>query len=173
MLVSVAFAVVIPLACRYALRPGKRALDSVVQGWDEKKRKKGQGNAGNRATATAWIQSQQAALVIQTTFLILLIVAADYAGASILLAAYLAGVVVSWWDGQRDGPERPLQPQCPETHSGGTSASAPQTQDHASGTIDQETLKPHDTVPSVFEAYYAPVVNRMLKPFFFVGTAIH
>ncbi|KAI1118627.1 Sodium/hydrogen exchanger [Nemania sp. NC0429] len=170
-LVSVAFAVITPLACRHALRPGKRALDHIVQGWD-KKRKRGerQGNAGNTAIDTTWIRPQQAALVIQTTFLISLIVAADYAGASILLAAYLAGVVVSWWAGQRDGSERSIEPQNPETPSGGTSTSAaPQAQDQASGTGDQETPTPHDTASSVFDTYYAPVVNRVLKPFFFAS----
>lgn len=71
----------------------------MIKGWDRKETGE---NASKKAKAMAWIRSQEAAFIAQTALLILLVVAADYAGASVLLAAYLAGVVVSWWDGRRD-----------------------------------------------------------------------
>ncbi|KAI0453765.1 Sodium/hydrogen exchanger [Xylaria acuta] len=183
-LVSVAFAVAVPLACRYALMPGKRALDHITQGWDskEKGKRKTEVSPCGKAKVAAWIRSQEAAFIVQTALLILLVVAADYAGASILLAAYLAGVVVSWWDGQRDGPEIPPGSQRDETQSAETSTPAEQqAQDpdgrrsgttgegSSSGTSDQETPSSRRTASSVFGSYYAQAVNRVLKPFFFAS----
>ncbi|KAI1124749.1 Sodium/hydrogen exchanger [Nemania abortiva] len=181
-LVSVAFAVAVPLTCRYALKPGHRLLDRIVRGWDEKKKKQREGNANGKARVTAWVRSQETAFTIQTALLVLLVVAADYAGASILLAAYLAGVIVSWWGGQRDDPEDSSPPPSADTPSDETSTSpARQAQDHDTGasqstsddsplgTIDQETHTPRHTAPVIFDTYYTPVVNRVLKPFFFAS----
>ncbi|KAI0858729.1 Sodium/hydrogen exchanger [Xylaria cubensis] len=183
-LVSVAFAVAVPLVCRYVVRPGQRALDPIVQQWDSKEKEKKEGSGSKKTKVAVWIRSQEAAFIVQTALLILLVVAADYAGASILLAAYLAGVVVSWWDGQRDGFEAsPSGPQQrPDTHSAETSTPAEQqaqdpgrqelkpTSDRSSSDANgQETPEPRRAASRVFDSYYAQAVTRVLKPFFFAS----
>jgi len=127
----------------------------------------------------------------QTALLILLIVAADYAGASILLAAYLAGVVVSWWDGDQTGPGAHLQSRHPAEQSTiterqtqvsntGTQAesesSVPDPRESeerddgsSSQTIDREPFETTHDAAEVFEKFYGQVVYRILKPFFFVS----
>ncbi|KAI0467524.1 Sodium/hydrogen exchanger [Xylaria cf. heliscus] len=184
LLVSVAFAVAVPLVCRYVLRPGRRTLDQVVQVWVSTENGIIGGDACKRAKATAWLRSQEAAFIAQTVFLILLIVAADYAGASILLAAYLAGVVVSWWDGQpvdskahSSGSQQRNEPPSTDTlASTERQAREPNSREHetagegsSSCTIGQETVKPRCTASSVFDSYYAQAMNRVLKPFFFAS----
>ncbi|KAI1768643.1 hypothetical protein GGR53DRAFT_531857 [Hypoxylon sp. FL1150] len=53
--------------------------------------------------------------VARTTLLIVLVVGASYAGASVLLAAYLAGIVVSWWqDSQHHDSKATTDSQSPE-----------------------------------------------------------
>ncbi|KAI0403286.1 Sodium/hydrogen exchanger [Xylaria palmicola] len=181
-LVSVAFAVVVALACRYALKPGRRAFDSIVRRWESEGQRGGEGSTSRRAKVKAWISSPEAAFIVQTALLILLVVAADYAGASILLAAYLAGVVVSWWDGQRDGSEVPLASQGEETSATQRSRSDDRQTQHSrrseseSGdpgpspeTIDVDIAPIQHTAQAVFDTYYAQAVNRMLKPFFFAS----
>ncbi|KAI0192070.1 Sodium/hydrogen exchanger family-domain-containing protein [Xylaria flabelliformis] len=177
-LVSGAFAVAVPLVCRYVVRPGQRALDPIVQRWDSKEKEKKEGSASKKTKVAVWIHSQEAAFIVQTALLILLVVAADYAGASILLAAYLAGVVVSWWDGQRDG----FEASSPDTHSAETSTPVEQqaqdpdrqeletTSDRSSSDANgQVTPEPPCAASRVFDSYYAQAVTRVLKPFFFAS----
>lgn len=189
---SVAFAVVVPLVCRYVLRPGQKALDHILHRWDSQSERDKAGDNSNKTRVTAWIRSQEAALVVQTALLILLIIAADYSGASILLAAYLAGVVVSWWDGQRDDSNPPPLSDVVETHAsahveGQSQDSNCQTQTapdpHVSGqqgrvlnsdssstyTTVQVPVNSQTTVTRAFDTYYGQVIHRMLKPFFFVS----
>ncbi|KAF2971694.1 hypothetical protein GQX73_g1804 [Xylaria multiplex] len=175
--ISVAFAVVVPLTCRYILKPGKTVLGRLVQGGNGKREEEMEGNTGDKMRITAWIHSQEAAFVAQTALLILLIVAANYAGASILLAAYLAGVIVSWWSGQKESS----QPPSAENHLAETSSTERRAQGpgrpeleltgdrSSSEMIDQESPILQHTAPGVFDIYYAQVVNRVLKPFFFAS----
>ncbi|KAI2636752.1 Sodium/hydrogen exchanger [Xylaria nigripes] len=181
-LVSVAFAVAVPPVCRYLLKPGHKVLDRIIQQWDSAKKESDEGNGSKRRSLAIWIRSEEAGFVFQTALLILLIVAADYAGASILLAAYLAGVVVSWWDGQRDdskapGPSPPLEAHradvaAPaEQQSQDPSLQQPRSTDDgpSSQRSNQETSAAQHLASRVFETYYAQAVNRLLKPFFFAS----
>ncbi|KAI1374393.1 Sodium/hydrogen exchanger [Hypoxylon crocopeplum] len=90
-LVSLGFAAAVPLACRFMLRPLMPLL-----------RRLGNGN-GDEANGAWWwrlrklLNSKQTGLVVQTMLVVALTAGASYAGASVLLAAYLAGIVVSWW----------------------------------------------------------------------------
>ncbi|TRX90856.1 hypothetical protein FHL15_008260 [Xylaria flabelliformis] len=177
-LVSVAFAVAVPLVCRYVVRPGQIALDHIVQRWDSKEKERKEGSTSKKTRVAVWIRSQEAAFIIQTALLILLVVAADYAGASIFLAAYLAGVIVSWWVGQRDG----FEASSPDTHSAEMLTTAEQqaqgpdrqeletTSDRSSSDANgQETPEPRGVASRVFDSYYAHAVTRVLKPFFFAS----
>ncbi|KAI0534123.1 Sodium/hydrogen exchanger family-domain-containing protein [Xylaria digitata] len=179
-LVSVVFAVVVSLTCRYVLKPGKTVLDCFVQEGQGEREEGMEGNAGNKTRVTAWVYSQEAAFVAQTALLILLIVAANYTEASILLTAYLAGVVVSWWSGQPNGLKESSQSPSAETHSAETSTErqvqGPDRPEHeftsngpSSGVIDHDSPTLQHTASGVFDTYYAQAVNRVLKPFFFAS----
>ncbi|KAI0969557.1 Sodium/hydrogen exchanger family-domain-containing protein [Xylaria arbuscula] len=176
-LVSVAFAVVVPLACRYALKPAQGLLDRIMEGTDEKGKEKSKNSAANKTNIRDWVSSREAAFVFQTAFLILLIVAADYAGTSDLLAAYLAGVVTNWWGGQRNDAKESSRP-CVEPDSDETPAStSQQSQDQPESSGDgsssdkthQESTVLGHIASEVFDTYYAQVVSRVLKPFFFAS----
>ncbi|KAI1363392.1 Sodium/hydrogen exchanger family-domain-containing protein [Xylaria arbuscula] len=177
-LVSVAFAVIVPLVCRYALKPARGVVDRVAgsQGINDKEEK--QGDASKRARVRAWAYSPEAAFIFQTAFLILLVVAADYAGTSVLLAAYLAGAVVSWWDGQKSEPEQ--QPHV--VGSRPTETPSPTGQQMLEGRepdrnngespadiASRDTPTVEHMAARVFDRYYAQALNRVLKPFFFAS----
>ncbi|TGJ80604.1 hypothetical protein E0Z10_g8160 [Xylaria hypoxylon] len=173
--ISVAFAVAVPLVCRHALKPGQRILDRLVQGGDNSRYESKERNASNKTRVIDWFCSREAAFVAQTTLLTLLIVAADYSGASILLAAYLAGVVVSWWDGQRNGPKASSRSPCAETPSS-TERQAhdpgrpePESTSSPSDMVGPESTALRHTASGIFDTYYAQAVNRVLKPFFFAS----
>ncbi|KAI1827359.1 Sodium/hydrogen exchanger [Xylaria intraflava] len=181
-LVSIAFAAVVLLACNYALKPVQNTFDRIVNRWGGKQKESGKRGGGKKTRLLLWIRSQEAGFIFQTALLILLVVAADYAGASILLAAYLAGVVVSWWDGLRDVSKAPRQPQPVEAHPAEATTS-PMRQSQSSSlresrptdgssppqASNQEVSDTQHTTSQVFETYYTQVVNRVLKPFFFAS----
>lgn len=78
-------------------------------------------------------------MVAQTGLLLVFVVAANYAGASVLFAAFLAGALVGWWD-----------------EAAGES-----------GAVAQKP--PRCTGVDVFEHFYQPVNRRILTPFFFAS----
>ncbi|KAI6083662.1 Sodium/hydrogen exchanger [Hypoxylon rubiginosum] len=180
-LVSVAFAVAVPLACRFVLRP----LISLVNA----KAKAGEGMAAEKK---AWWQkldfpdATHIAFIAQTALLIALVVGTSYAGASVLLAAYLAGIVVSWWqDSQHGDIKTTAGNQSPEGSSsaqGNKSTDESTTVDQASGNSGDNNTQPtahlkeqqqqqqskHST-PDVYGLFYSQAVSRILKPFFFAS----
>ncbi|CAJ2504802.1 Uu.00g121960.m01.CDS01 [Anthostomella pinea] len=171
--VSLAFAVAVPVVCRFLLRPGLRVLD----------RKRGKdGGKGGKGEARVWrvFRMKEAAFVVQTLLLIALVVAASYAGVSVLLAAYIAGVLVSWWDAQRGGDdEKPASACVPGQEV--TSASGdretrlpedavtPETPGSATATAQPVSKISRYTGHEIYELYYSQAENRVLKPFFFAS----
>ncbi|KAI0203597.1 Sodium/hydrogen exchanger family-domain-containing protein [Astrocystis sublimbata] len=178
-LVSVAFALVVPLACRYALRPGQRMFYRHLREQDSGGK---EGSTSKSARIIVRLRSQEAAFVAQTALLIALVVAANYAGASILLAAYLAGVVVSWWGAQQSsrellssGPQRAraesVEGSTPsEEHARDLDGQGPETadEDTSSRAVGEES-QPQPTALRVFGLYYSQAVSRVFKPFFFAS----
>ncbi|KAI8628452.1 Sodium/hydrogen exchanger [Xylariaceae sp. FL1651] len=161
-LVSAAFAIAVPLACRFLLRPGR---DRIVGRREEVRMK-------------VWIVSQEARFVVQTALLMLLIVAATFAGASILLAAYITGVVLptvethsneaptrAYRQPQRHGQHMEVEPKFCESvlRERGSSGDSPPLP-----LAGKETSPPRYTVSRVYDTYYAQAVNFVLKPFFFL-----
>ncbi|KAI0601010.1 Sodium/hydrogen exchanger family-domain-containing protein [Biscogniauxia sp. FL1348] len=94
-LVSLALAIVIPAAFRYVFRPAAIFLGD----WRRSQRKE---------MGSIWrlIDTKEATFVTHTMLLIALITAASWAGASVLLSAYIAGVMVTWCDSQTDRTPR-------------------------------------------------------------------
>lgn len=176
-LVSVAFAVIVPLLCLLCIKPSTVAL-----------------NRFRRNHPDAWIAKllclRQTALVLHTTLLLGLVAGASYAGTSNLFAAYIAGAVISWWDSEVPHPvhrqeaktsseqtteaaqtssrevgvisaeadiqRNPAQDREEERNPGSTPQEEPEIEDKTCGTV-------------VYERYYQQAVSRILQPFFFAS----
>jgi hypothetical protein len=94
-LVSMAFAVTIPLGCRLIVKPLTISL-----------------NRHRVRRPDAWptkiLQYRQTAFILHTALLLGLVAGASYAGTSNLFAAYIAGASISWWDSEIPHPPRHL-----------------------------------------------------------------
>lgn len=161
-LVSVAFAAVLPLACRFVLRPLLRRL------WRRRADRP-------RAALFRLAGKAQTAFAVHTAVLLACVVGAAYAGASVLLAAYLAGVMGSWWRDERARLERSIQKR--PAQSAETARDPADTTTRASGGADRpadpinqpEPDSSSDGSVDVYEKFYQQAVERVLKPFFFVS----
>jgi len=168
-MVSLAFAVVVPLACRYIIKPTTLWLNSVRQ-------------SNPDAFLHRVLSRRGTAFIIHTTLLVGLVTGASYAGTSNLFAAYLAGATISWWDAEV--PHISMQPKIETGRNGEDSAeadnvpssaasqsppspnhSAPVTQDGPAAILSGPDL----SGSAVYEAYYQQTVERILKPLFFVS----
>ena len=92
--VSLAFAVILPLCCRFLLLPGWLWLES---------------NKGMLGVKHV-LQRREILFLLHTSLLLGFVTGASYAGTSNLFAAYLAGAMISWWDtltAPSAGQERP------------------------------------------------------------------
>ncbi|KAI1410464.1 Sodium/hydrogen exchanger [Hypoxylon sp. FL1857] len=187
-LVSLAFAIAVPLACRFVLRP----LLYVAR--------KRSGHS-NEVKAPWWLLGEflgetQTTFIIQTLLLVALVVAASFAGASVLLAAYLAGIVVAWWEGsqhneRRQAGEQNLDGSHPVSESPMPQQTAEPNEESAretgasEGTVatnntltvprsitpseQQQQQESRHTGADIYEIYYSQAVSRILKPFFFAS----
>ncbi|KAI0125092.1 sodium/hydrogen exchanger family protein [Xylariales sp. AK1849] len=150
-IVSVAFATLLPLAVGFILRPLRARLDE----WRVKHAK---------SKVAKLLMTKRDVFIMQTAMLPGLLVAASHAGASVLLAAYLAGVLGTWWDdknaagNQTNSPDSILNEPVNTTSSNNTPvpAETPEQQDQASS-LD------------AYNHYYAETVERVLEPFFFAS----
>jgi hypothetical protein len=176
--VSVAFAVVVPTFCWAVVKPiTKHVLAQATTVEKEGSKVRG------------WICTPGSAFSVHTLVLVGLVTGSTYAGTSNLFAAYIAGAVISWWDAlvSTTLQERRLDPM-PEkntrkgkkavTSSGGqgttsspSSSDIPTPMSHTPA-IDQSVSRTHDKLRGavIYEHMYAPAMNSILKPFFFVST---
>ncbi|ETS73426.1 hypothetical protein PFICI_15031 [Pestalotiopsis fici W106-1] len=169
-LVSLAFAVLVPLACRFALAPLMTLLDTLRRG--------GQKYAESRAVRLS--RTKQIVFVVQTALLIALVVGASYAGASVLLAAYLAGIVGAWWDAKalemipaNVEPSSPvMQDSLEETRSvptAGRTEHGGQASPERQAKVQPESASGRTSSLDMYEQYYQSSIERVLKPFFFAS----
>lgn len=204
--VSLAFAIVVPLCCRFIVLPGRRRIESS-------KSLKG---------CKQVLRRRETVFVAHTTLLLGFVTGASFAGASNLFAAYLAGTLISWWDTvdtrptrpQRRSPTIPANTNSPENsprkNTGSERSertkhlqqetdyavpsdeavacdtiSKPPSLNHAPSTAPRTSPKATQTssesagvvLPvssitgmAVYEQYYLALVERVLKPLFFVGS---
>lgn len=168
--VSLAFAILLPLACRFIVLPSTRSIAA-----------KRQSNPESRINKL--FQNELTALTVHTVTLTAVVISATYAGSSGLLGAYIAGAMVSWWD---DEAPHPLlkRPQTTSLEDRRTSRNADGSvgtplemtsvanASPASGEAKEETSGstsyPSNSGLKIFEKYYGPALQRVLKPFFFV-----
>ena len=162
--VSIAFAVVVPLLCRFVLRPLTKYVLAKMS---------------TKGAIAGHLSIRPAAFVAHTLLLIALVTGSSYAGTSNLFAAYIAGTLVTWWDSlvlsfPKSESQKNVQP-----HESSSSAPSPV---QASREPPVHEAPPTEKTPvhqdlhrslsgtSIYDQLYAPAVNLILKPFFFVST---
>ncbi|KAG5757522.1 hypothetical protein H9Q72_014336 [Fusarium xylarioides] len=156
--VSLGFAIIIPALCRFIVLPLTVRL-----------------NFFRKANPTSRISKifamSQTAFVIHTGYLLRIVIGATFAGTSSLLASYIAGATISWWDS--DAPHLEAQ----EISNNATEATG-------EGVVTEEVVNQDPTPESsvlpmvteggsgadIFHHYYEPALQHILKPFFFVSS---
>lgn len=146
------------------------------------------------------LHRKETALVIHTTNLMVMVAGSSYAGTSNLLAAYLAGASISWWESEvsclQEGTEKDSAvtsrylSRHPSTREGLDEATANDSPDGQNVSVRNEGQRnntfrqqfqatygkddhsqPGSSGASIYEEYYATIVKRLLKPFFFASIA--
>ncbi|KAF2866554.1 Sodium/hydrogen exchanger family-domain-containing protein [Massariosphaeria phaeospora] len=173
-LISVAFAVVVPLACHFIVKPTTLYLNRYRE-------------VRPAARIGQIMRLGQTAFALHTALLVALVTGATYAGTSNLLAAYIAGAVISWWDsevphlgscassetpnpvegkaqpkGSVQNADEPLEPEPTPTAGSDQVVTEPSTS-------DKEASNKTTTGEAVYERYYQQAVSRILQPFFFAS----
>lgn len=158
--VSIGFAVGLFLLCAFAIGPAfKRVLSANP-------------NVPN------FMGIIQFAFIYQTVLLVGLVAGATYAGTSSLFAAYLAGVIVTWFDGMiaeskmpatAPSATPPTDPTSSTLSAQDNGTSRPREQSHVSNTPSTNTqCDETPTGEKVYKKYYKQPVSRILTPLFFV-----
>ena len=173
--VSIAFAVLIPLICLYIAKPIMLSANDYLR-------------QSHNARYRAVFCSSKASFVYQTGILLAMITGATYAGTSNLYAAYLAGASITWLDGCLANRKHEQQPsidpttvqiagQLPRRSSSRRHSNRPVSTGEHPGT-NMNTLPPEHgddcSGKGVYEKYYSPAVESLLRPLFFasIGFAI-
>ncbi|ORY17654.1 Sodium/hydrogen exchanger family-domain-containing protein [Clohesyomyces aquaticus] len=180
-LVSLAFAIVVPIICQLVVRPTTVAMNTYR-------------GSHPFTVISKVLRLRHTAFALHTLLLISLIAAANFAGTSNLFAAYSAGAIISWWDtevshpqvaqdravdeksGQTKAPvdDNPaaLVPGHPPAdvidgpHNVGEGASRRCASMASSVSSSEETLT---SGPAIYGRYYQQVVSKILQPFFFAS----
>ncbi|KAJ9613557.1 hypothetical protein H2200_003499 [Cladophialophora chaetospira] len=188
--VSIAFAITLPVACKFILKPMMREYSRIPGG-----------GAECLFAKLGFVFPFH--FVLSTTCLIALATAASYAGTSILFAAYLAGATVSWIDevsSKAMVPRTQIAAHAPDEQENITNAAAgahgadrqasanrpsrpsrdltPPADDATVGATTNHEAE-SDPLPmplemescsiKMYNDYYAPAVDHILKPFFFAS----
>jgi Kef-type K+ transport system membrane component KefB len=154
--VSVGFGVGVVLVCRFVARPILLCL------------------LASQKKLPQFTRTPQFAFLGYTALLVGLVAGATYAGTSSLFAAYLAGVITSWFDSHVHSTEdSAIEPQSANENSAPQQVEPGIHQDAARGPSytpsTQANHEPKVTGTYVYEHYYHSPVNRILIPMFFVG----
>ena len=175
--VSVAFAVVVPAFCWMVVKPITKHVFAQTSTAEKEK-----------SRLRDWVCTPVSALAVHTLVLLGLVTGSTYAGTSNLFAAYIAGAVINWWDAlvsttlqerrsdpvpekkarKRNKTSASSVGQATTSNPSSSDASTPVTQ---APTTHQPVSKTHDKLKgaAIYEHMYAPAMNSILKPFFFVS----
>ncbi|SPJ70518.1 related to Na+/H+ antiporter [Fusarium torulosum] len=159
-MVSVAFAIVIPILCRFIVVPVTIRLNSFRE-------------ASPTSNISKALSLRQTAFVIHTGYLLGIVVGATFAGTSSLLAAYIAGATISWWDS--DVPHLKAQDiNANDSHGteGSRATESQTTEELSAAPVDQRPLPAvmeGGSGAEIFHRYYEPALESILKPFFFAS----
>jgi hypothetical protein len=156
-LVSLGFAVITPLVCRFAIKPLTGAL-----------------NKRRESDPTGWLHKlfckKKWVFVIETLILFGLTSASSYSGSSNLFASYIAGAAISWWDSEIPHVDAQIASlkNMKEGKGAQTDLSVLRPEQNDSPSVVAQSPKEHFTSLDVFHAYYHQPLERVLKPLFFV-----
>ncbi|KAF4451841.1 hypothetical protein F53441_5160 [Fusarium austroafricanum] len=139
-MVSLGFAIVIPLLCRFIVLPVTIRF-----------------NAFRRANPNSQISK-------------VFLIGATFAGTSSLLAAYIAGATICWWDSEVPHLEAGERHSNETDEAGETSV----TEDmRTPGSVSEPRFLPKvmegGSGAEIFHQFYEPALKRILKPFFFAS----
>ncbi|KAH6889818.1 Sodium/hydrogen exchanger family-domain-containing protein [Thelonectria olida] len=155
-IVSLAFAVVVPVLCRFVVLPATLKLNSMRE-------------SSKGSKLASFLKLRQTAFIVHTALLLALVIAGTFAGTSSLLAAYVAGAAVSWWDSEvphvqcmRGSSSEAQGPASDPEDTQMPSPATPTSQGSLDSREDGDGLG-----VEVYDCYYKPVVEYVLKPFFF------
>lgn len=163
-LVSIAFAVVAPLLCAFIIKPIALWLQRNLA------------SSGSDRLKEV-LMSPKAKFVFDTAVLLMLVTGSTYAGTSNLFAAYLAGAAITWLDGvMEDGrvgtQTQNQRPQHVPAEPTRTSTARTSSITHSTRSTSQ-AQESHDnsgiTGIYVYDTYFKPAVESILKPFFFAS----
>ena len=171
--VSIAFAVIIPVACLFILKPSTLWLNKYRESHPSTK-------LNDLLTTT------QAAFTFHTALLIALISGATWAGTSNLFAAYIAGATISWWDSEVPHVQQRLEPSkdkariatgpsdAPTEAIACTSRTGSSNVAMSSGNNDRAQEPAHRETNgmcgvAIYQLYYHQAVSKILQPLFFAS----
>ncbi|KAI5458482.1 sodium/hydrogen exchanger family protein [Mariannaea sp. PMI_226] len=164
-LVSIGFATIVPLLCGFLILPLTLRLNS----WREK---------NPTSKIASLFRLQQTAFIIHVSLLLGLVAAGTFAGTSSLLAAYIAGASVSWWDTEVPHVHSRRNPPPEARDVEGTegverdncqpngASSTPQSVSQNISESDEEDTR---LGTEIFARYFKSVLEYILKPFFFAS----
>lgn len=178
-LISVAFALVVPVVCLFVARP----ITLRINRYRETHPKK---------YLNGLLSKEKTAFLLHTVLLVGLVAGATYAGTSNLFAAYIAGASISWWDSEVPHPV--VKKVSSEAQAGGSEDIMPTDSSEGStnnphGSSSHETEEStnelserqprdvsatsssdHETFGSaIYHRYYHPAVSKILQPLFFAS----
>ncbi|KAL6401894.1 hypothetical protein AUP68_14351 [Ilyonectria robusta] len=160
-MVSMAFASVVPVLCKFVVAPLTQKLNALRE-------------AHPTGNISRIFLLRQTAFAIHTAFLLGLVIGATFAGTSSLLAAYIAGAAISWWDSEVPHvPSRPATSESDTFRGERTESTRSTSTDPAPTAPEEEPGVPlameGGSGMETYECYYESSVQRILKPFFFVS----
>lgn len=160
-MVSLAFAALMPVFGRFVVMPVTAKLNTFRE-------------AHPSGKVAQLLRLRQTAFVIHTAFLLGLVVGATFAGTSSLLAAYIAGATISWWDSEVPHVSDQVQSNSPgvENTEERNQSSDNTATDQAAPAMSEQISLPlamdGGSGMEVYDHYYKTAVEHVLKPFFFV-----
>ncbi|RSL73794.1 hypothetical protein CEP54_000060 [Fusarium duplospermum] len=161
-MVSLAFATLMPVLGRFVVMPVTAKLNVFREGHP----------SGKMAQL---LRLRQTAFVIHTALLLGLVVGATFAGTSSLLAAYITGATISWWDSEvAHVPDRvanisPGVDTTEERTGGSDNTARGQIAFTPSDQTDLPLAMEGGSGMEVYDHYYKIAVERVLKPLFFAS----
>jgi hypothetical protein len=180
-LVSVAFAAIVPLVCLFVVKPSTLSLNRYRK-------------AHPLAAINALLGRTKTVFVIHTLLLVGLVTGATYAGTSNLFAAYIAGACISWWDSEvlhavmeakvlQNAEEKdvatvslPTAFSAEQPSSVGRSGAAQTARDTSANAEPQSPRMAKENSSendirglAIYKHYYHPAVSKILQPLFFAS----
>ncbi|KAF2142848.1 uncharacterized protein K452DRAFT_357919 [Aplosporella prunicola CBS 121167] len=156
--VSIAFGILVPLACWLIVRPGTLYVNRLRE-------------SNSSSTFNKLVSLERVVFLIHTLILVAMVAGGSYAGTSNLFTAYLAGACISWWDTELPHAQiskHKASGQQPEgTHNRPSVKYTGSTDNNGLGS--QRPVSNDTSGFVIYEEYYQQPVERILKPLFFAS----